>query len=355
MHAGKKKSLNEFEKLHANTVDYHVCGLKCTSYEKTELNYSEIRTPRNPLVIEYTSTQRVHLKARLFDPETNNKIKNATIIQSDFSKPQNVKYCTIAELPQKNKDYLLVLYGCTSTKEPVSDASFPELTKYLVQLIGDEINENIPQYNLSFDYHIKLRSHFSQLIKFETNPLIMEFIVPNLTQAQFKVTKRDETPVENAVLAQKLPEHSTMLVNVSLPKPNETYFLKLYAKHAKDPSSKSFNYVSQFQLVRFQTDQNDKQKYCTLFATDFKYFIYSPTDFYLSANKPYDFKCMVKDAVKVALQDNEKKWHQLEMNQEEPNVWLLKKTFASKGKLTLFAQFEDKKSYSGMCSYEIVA
>lgn len=345
-------SLKEFENLHTNSVDYHVLGLNCLSLRDDELNSLEIRAYKSPLVIEYTSSQRLHLKAKLFDTD-GNKIKNATLIQSDFSKQPQFKYCVIADIPEKNKTFLLVLYGVN--KDPKS--IYPELSKYLVCLDQDEIiNEDIPQYNLSFDYHIKLKSHFSQLIKFETNPLFMEFIVPNYTQAQFKVTKKDDTPIENAVFAQKVPENSSMQVYVALPKINEAYFLKLYAKPAKDAVNKNFNYVSQFQLVRTHSDENDNVKYCTIFATDFKFFIFSPTKLFLNSNQSFDFKYWVKDATKVAL-EFEKKWFNLEKteDQSEPNIWILKKSFSSKGKVTLYAQFDDKKGYCGVCSYEVVA
>lgn len=263
----RNSNLNEFERSHANNLDYHVLGLKCLM-SSDQMPYSEIHTFKNPFVLEYISSQRLYLKSKLFDPD-GIKLKNMTLIQSDFSsKQQEFKYCVIADLPEKDTMYQLVLYGVN--KEPGPGITYPELTKYSVVLAGDEINEEIPQYNLSFDYHIKLKSHYSQLIKFDTNPVIMEFVVPNTTQALFKVTQRDETPVENAVIAQKTLESSSMLVNVALPKLNETYFLKLYAKRAKDTASKNFNYVSQIQLVRTHSDENDELKFCTIFITDLK-------------------------------------------------------------------------------------
>lgn len=98
--ASRHVSLEEFERSHANTLDYHLLGLKCMSMGRDEVVNSEIRTHKNPLVIEYTSAQRLHLKAKLFDSSDDAKITNACLVQSDFY-AKDYKYCVIVELPEK--------------------------------------------------------------------------------------------------------------------------------------------------------------------------------------------------------------------------------------------------------------
>jgi hypothetical protein len=145
------------------------------------------RTNKNPLVIEYTSLKKIYFTAKLLDVSIR-EIKDRALVQSEFalSKHQKSRYCLIVDIPMKNKRYKIQLFAKNAHSSEDEKKTYPLITEFLVIRKGNEQNI-IPRYNLTFDYNLRLTSHFSRYIKLKTNPLVMEFEAPNNSQTLQKI------------------------------------------------------------------------------------------------------------------------------------------------------------------------
>lgn len=244
-----KFTLEEFEKCPNNKLGYHILGLSSVNNTMRAIN----RTTQNPLVLEYTSPQRVYFLVSLIDVETGDKIENAAFVQSEYSysKDHKSKYCLIVDIPEKGRDYKLRIFAKNDDKCGEGN-SFSMITEFLVIREGDE-EINIPKYNLTFKHDIKLKSHYSQLIKFDTNPLIMEFEVPNDVKTSFKVVTLDGNKDDNVELSQTNSVSSKTILQITLPRKNEKFILQIFARHENDKSMLFFIHAFISNLFLIQT------------------------------------------------------------------------------------------------------
>lgn len=193
-----------------------------------------------------------------------------------------------------------------------------------------------------------------------TNPLIIKYESKQKIQfAAELLYKNGGSHVENAILWQTNYSSTPYFkynLNVALPKPNETFILNLYAKANKE--DESCKHISEFHLIRTETDRNDAIKFAQLYGTNVEYNIHSPVEFNLKQNQLYEFHYFIKDALKVALLDAKHSLVHFEKPKSEGKFanssWVMLKSFATLGRLTLLAQFDEKSSYVGICFYEIL-
>ena len=337
------------------TFDY---DLRLTSHFS---RYIKFKT--NPLVMEFEApnksqtAQKIFFSTKLVEERTNREIKNAAVVQCEYSmfKNQNSRYCLIADIPEKRKKYILKLFAKNKHSSEDNDSTYPFLTEFLVIREGDE-ESYIPQYNLSFAHDIKLKSHYCQFIKFKTNPLVMEFEVPKHIKTLFSVKTLDDIKIEDTVISQINPENFKTIVQVAVPRKGEKFLLKIFAKHVRDQGNMfgSEDFVSQILLIRTQSNQNDSLTFSRLYNRGENCYIYSPIEYYLSSyNFIYEFKYYIKDALDVALVDSSQKWIDLDRLNQDPNVWVLNTALTTRGKLTLFAKFDQNRSFDGICYYEV--
>jgi hypothetical protein len=141
-------------------------------------------------------------------------------------------------------------------------------------------------------------------------------------------------------------------LNVAVPRPKETFVLILFAKLRKE--EKKYHEISKFHLIRTNSDQNDTVKFCQSYGTSAEFNINSPVEFDLKQNQVYEFNYFIRDALKVALVDSKSEWVHFERPHDANNLWVLSRSFSTLGKLTLYAQFDGKSSYDGICFYQIV-
>ena len=349
----KITTLEDFKQTIKNELEFHVLELRCLTTDQ-----SMLKAKKNPLVIEYTSPFKLKFTSKLDNDDhskSNIETKNMTIVQrSDFLEKENCyRYSLIADIPEIGKNYLLSLYGLKQQESLDTNISYPNLTKHLVTRTSDEINNDIPKYNISYEFGLKLNSHHSEYIRFDKNPLVIELSCPKTTKALAEA--RDiisEKKIEYAVLVQRDFKTSNLIVNVALP--NQTALLYLFAKNSSsDDEKEELKQVAKLKLTRGKITNNDAIRYCQTYAiAQETTFIFSPIEFDLKANVSYDFKYHVIGALKVMLKDGEGKYYQLEKKEE--NLWtLLGKSISVKGKLNLFAQFDADSSYKGICYYEV--
>ena len=320
--------------------DFDNFGLNCI----TEGVEGITKTKKNPLVIEYDSFQRLNFVTSLKDENTDEEIKNAIVAQTEYSisKDKKSKYCFIIHIPKKEKRYKVIMFA--QNKDDSNSKSLSAVTDFVVVRLGDEENSNIPQYNLTFDYGIKLTSHFSRLIKFETNPLTIEFEIPEDVKTGLYVVKEDGKGVENAILLQKAPQESKTTAQIALPKRDEKFYLNIFAKYSSD---ESLVFVGRLDLIREKSDKNDGLKLCLLHSDST--FIHSPIEYYLTWNKQYEFNYFIKDALDVALTNSSNKW--FHFKKELDNIWRLKTTLSTKGNLSIWAKFKEGASFDAISSY----
>lgn len=346
----KKITLTEFENLQMNELEFHFLGLKCKTFDTCKIN-----PPTNPFLIEYESKQDVVFTTRLIE-ERGKELKNMVVAQSDFeSSSKKYRHCFIVQIPEKKKKYKLEIYGKLKTASEASSAVYPLLTSYAIVREKDEELTQLPKYNLTFDQGVKLLSHQSKLIRFEANPLVLRFLVPNTAQTQFELNDEKGNRLENSILQHCDPANlDNTLVNVSLPIQNRTFFLNMFAKSIKDESN-NLKLTGTFHLTRTRSDSSDSIKFAHVFNNGIsKLHIYSPLNSSLKANVTYDFKYFVKDALKVALVDSKKNWLHLDKQTESKlTVWKLTKSIAITGELLVFAQYDANSSYLTICKYSI--
>ena len=344
----RQDTLEEFQDGPFNKLEYHIFGLKCLDNDIQ----SVINTSKNPLIIEYTSPEKLKFVSDLVDQKTGYEEANTTIVQTDSAVDEELeeyKYCLIADIPKKGKTYLLRLYGVASddNESEEEENKYNLLSQYLVTRDGNKYS-NLPKYYISLDHEIKLMSHNSQFIRFATNPLVIEFEIPSSVGVVFSLTDRDETKERN-ILEQRNPENREIVtVFAALPKQNETYLLHIFIN-----SNGKLKYVNKFHLVRVQSNENDRIQFCEIYKTKFENLIYSPIEYYLKSDKSYEFKYFIKDALDVALVDADDEWYILERSDLDPNIWSLDRSFNSVGKLTVFAKFNETDSYTGICYYKV--
>jgi hypothetical protein len=177
----------------------------------------------------------------LIDESSGEKIENMTLIQSQIEENYG-KHCLIVHIPEKEKNYLIRVFGIQ--KDPSNIISvYDEVTSFLVRREGDEEN-TIPAYNLSYMLDIKLKSHQSQFIRFGENPLVLEFDLPERTNALFKLTRKDGSQVDDKI--EETRTGTCLIVNVNLPFENEIYTLSLFAGNGL------LQNITQFHLLRFK-------------------------------------------------------------------------------------------------------
>ena len=146
------------------------------------------RSNKNPLVIEYTAPQNIFFSTTLIEETTSREITDGIVIQSEYtmSQDQKSRYCLIADIPVKGRKYKIELFAKNKRTSEDDNKFYPMITEFIVIREGDEENI-IPRYNLTFDYDLRLTSHFSSYIKFKSNPLVMEFEAPNNSQTAQKI------------------------------------------------------------------------------------------------------------------------------------------------------------------------
>lgn len=373
-------SIADFENLPKHTIEFHKLGLKYF-YPNNQIG-SVVSSSRNPLLIELTSNQKLELTSSLVDESNGSReLEKATLVQTDMS--NNNKYCLVAYLPDKRKTYQLNLYARPidikatnrTTTTTQSEGTYAQVAEYQVVRDGDQAEESIPKYNLKFDLDIALKSHQSQVITFDTNPLVMEFFVPETTLTLFELVGSDGKNVENSVLCQRsivsTSNSSNLMVSVAVNKKNQAFFLELFARRSTSSwtqESGAYKFVSRFRLLRNgsnnnnNNNKNDQMRFVQLYGAAIgqlsSFYVYSPLEFDLKSNVAYEFKYFVKNAQQVSLVDNQKKMYNLENSSREPNIWILtKKTITTRGKLNLFVRFAQASSNSGnltgLCFYQV--
>lgn len=185
------------------------------------------------------------------------QMNNTIFSQSDFDISSNrFRNCFIVSIPEKGENYVLHLFG--KPKDESNRASFVPLTKYLVvRQTDNQLDFNlIPKYNISFEFGIKLLSHFSTVIKTSSIPIRLEFFIPESTTSLFALVDRDENKIESFEITED-PDVSKTFVSVSIPEPNTTYRLNIYAKNKADMEL-LYSFVSTLTLIheaQIQVDQ----------------------------------------------------------------------------------------------------
>lgn len=220
----EEMTLDDFEIAQSNDIQFHLHGLKCTTNRS-----SAIQTQYNPLVIEYISDQRLEFLTELKD-EDNNELKNLVLIQSDFSTKNSFKYCLIIDIPKKLKKYTLSLYG--KGLDQNVDLNFSYLTKYKIILTKDELNKNLPKYNLSYKYGLVCSTYKTSAITAQKNPLIIEYY--SNQQITFLIDLKDanENEIKNAGFVQSdfSSSHFKYCLALFLPEKMVKYNLSLFGK-----------------------------------------------------------------------------------------------------------------------------
>lgn len=333
-----------------HTNKFREFGLK---YKDQNLNRTLIKSTKTSVFIEYLSNLKLVLISNLIEQSNNHELKDTTFTQRDFTLAdvQAFKYCVMTFLPKKRTNYIWQIFG--KYDDPNEKLSF-QVAEYQVIREGDLIEVNMPQYNLTFNYGIALKSHHTQVISFDTNPLVLEFVVPETTKTLLQLVDNERKTIKNSILSQYNPLNNHFIVSVAVGKTNEPFYLILYANKSIN-SEKEFKFVTEFRINRNSSNKNDKISFTQFYsvATDFLY-VYSPQEYELKSSKEYKFQYFIKDAKKVALIDADQNQYFLENTSNEPNIWVLNQTFSTKGKLTLFAKLGQESQLTGLCYYNLL-
>lgn len=340
-------------------LEYHKLGLECASNRMRALTRVDCN---NPLVIEYKSSQNLKFSHDLIDNESGEEIKNALLIQTQHpnESEQFFKYCLVGEIPQIGKDYLVRLFALSKDTN-LTKGRFELITEFhVIRQQNDLINENqhVPNYQLSFEHEIRLKSHQTQRIVFDSNPLEMVFRVRD--DIKFDLELKDaqtNDSIPNSVLVHKDPISSDMIVNVAVPRENQRFVLNIFA--SEDSKTSILRSIeAEFHLIRSKRSKNDDLKFCGMYAMGRRCFISSPREYHLHRGRCYMFKYCVKDAVDVALVfDGNEKWIGLEKRENESNGmvnWCKNVMIERNARVQVFAKFSQNDEYNGICFYDVI-
>ena len=332
----KQITQKEFESLPKIDLKFFVLGLGCSSLKSSIIDCSV-----NPLFIEFESERDTQLTGYLVD-EKSKQISDAVFTQRDR---KTYKHGLIVIIPEKNKKYTLGLFAKKDEVEDETSKNFVNVGEVVVVRTSDDINKNISNYNIAFDYDIELVSHFSSYIVFTQNPLNLEFSAP-LTATGFKVSLRDSgnNLINDCSIYQRSLDKKNIELKLVLPKKNEIYKLELFAL------SKFIGYLW---LKRDQGDPIDEMSFFQIFSglSDYKAHVFCPHEKNLKRKHSYLFKISAENSTNAALVFLQKEWIYMK-NDTNDKIWSIDHTFEQSGSLQLFIMVDNQ--WKGICGYEIV-
>jgi hypothetical protein len=332
----KPISQKEFENLPRIDLKFFVLGFSCLS-----LISSTIECSVNPFFIEFESEKHTELMGYLED-EKQTRLSNAVLTQRDS---KTYKQGLIVFIPEKAKKYTLELFARREKEEDGTTKNFVNVGEIGISRSSDNINKNMPHYQIAFDYDIKLISHFSSFIVCNKNPLNLEFSAP-LTVNGFKVSLRESNNklVNNCSIYQRSIDQKNIELMLALPKKDEIYKLELFAL-AK--------FIGSLWLKRDEGDDNDVMSFFQTFSglTDYKAHVFSPYEQNLKRNLSYLFKIFVGKCKNAALVFQQKEWIYLKKD-EKDEIWSIDQKFDQSGTLQLFIMIDDQ--WKGICGYNVV-
>lgn len=280
-------SLEEFKQMANFPMLYHLNLLHCTN-----LNEQSIETYENIVFVEFISPRLLSLSAKLFliDDEGRRQIKNATMIQCDFSADDDVnKYGIVVFLPLQDQSTSDLMYSLTLG---LSNSSINLAEFFITHKVAgsksfvEQLEEiELPEYNLNMKPvesdlpDIEVVSHKSSLIIFDSSDYVtLELKSSTRLKAvlvEIDVDTGVETRLEDRFTFVQEFLNDRQLVYASVATSYKRYKLKLFAKVKKQ----SLDYVSigDFCLIRKDTSSETQ-----VLAKVIKTFILDFFPFYVS-------------------------------------------------------------------------
>jgi len=305
-----------------------------------------ISTDKKVLFMEFGSPKDTLIMFDLKDDLLN--IDKSVLVQRDA---KTFKYGVFVLMPHEYTHYTMNLFAkniMDSTK------TYAHVVEFWLTRTDDKWNEqnDFPSYSLEYDYSLKCLSHFSQYIESKTNLIDLIFSAPKSTLILAELFNQNGTKIENFVFIQRSRDQSRFEIKVALPFKNSLYGLKLFAKHAINTKN-TYDFLTEFKLITNQSGL--KNGLVKNYANDqIKSYVYQPINYNLPRGQLHSFKVFVKDAIKVALCDQNNKWYFLEVN-EEDSIWAVSVSFECLGELSLYVRNDpNSTTFKSICSYCVV-
>ncbi|CAF0707244.1 unnamed protein product [Brachionus calyciflorus] len=327
-----------------DNITFHNGQIKLVSPKSTY-----IVNDSNPLFIELQSHLDFDFSFNLKEESTDKKIENSVILQKDTSL-NLIKYGVIVFLEKQNKNYSLEIFGKKFDSE---EKTFPYLTQLILKRNSDRINNEISTFdNISFlDGQVKLLSHKSMFITYDSSPLILEFSVPFDADMMAKLKYLNGEEIKNSTLVQKNPQNSNILVYVVCPLAKQRFILTLLSKNLKDNMFYGF---ADFQIFcKSDRKENLESKFVTKYSSEYPFFIHSPTNRILKLNEKYKFKFYIEKAIVVMLWDQNKKQIYIDKSEDEENIYEIEYAPEILGELKVYVKYNYGSNLSGLCLYEV--
>jgi hypothetical protein len=201
-----------------------------------------IKSSTNPIFIEFSAPLDTLLKASLtFD----DKLQEAVIIQRDTI---SLKYGLFVQIPELHQLYKLELFA-----KKCDENDYERLPFFLIDKIGNELNDVYPNYLIEFNYDLKLKSHSSLSILSAHDILFIEFSSPKetliISDLKMNTNGIFDKLVDNSILIQRDAKTFKYGLFVLIKEKFTLYKLTLYAKYASNPSQ-TYTYVASLMLNR---------------------------------------------------------------------------------------------------------
>jgi hypothetical protein len=306
-----------------------------------------IKEKQNPLLIEFEVPEKVLIIAEMYD-ERNKKLSDCLMIQRDAKTNKHGLYVLLQSLNQ----YKLKLFGKFKNENGLNYKNFGEFRIFSETAKFE--NFLCPKYEIFYEeFELKCLSHNSQLISSKESILTLEFSHPDSTKILAELKDMNKTLLENRTFIQS-NKNGNCELKVSLANNQNLFFLNIFAKHSSNQNN-TYTSLAEFWVLCHELTSNKPpiQFPIRYFAANINYKIYYPLELNLKANKTYEFRVYIERVFDVAFVDEKGTWTHFLLDLDEKDIWILKKSFQTPGKLNLFVQLPENPNYNALFFYQV--
>ena len=210
----------------------------------------------------------------------------------------------------------------------------------------------LPLITLNFHiYEFEFVSNVASEIETCETRFKIELKCPKTVTLSANLKEIDGENIDNAIYLGRNPLSNNYEIQVSFPKSNQQYVLKLYARHTSE-KMKAFDKICNLIIKSNNHNLNTANCMVHRFKTpSIESFLFHPLELHLSKFSVEHFKLHVKNAEKVVLRDSESNWTFFE--KKDLDMWHLDYLCATVGRIYIFAK-SDSHPFCPIYSFDVI-